>query len=338
MQFYRTYGLFYFQQLISKYQDMINKFFVLLFITVGILVSCNKPEDKAYLFTYFMGNGEDGLHLAYSYDGLKWDSLFTGESVLNPMIGNDRLMRDPSVARGKDGTFHMVWTSGWWDKGIGYASTRDFIHWSEQKYIPVMEYDTATVNTWAPEIFYDETDDLFYIIWASTITGKFPEVVTTSNETGLNHRQYFVTTHDFREFSCTDMFFDPGFSVIDGTIIKKDAKYWFIIKNEMSVPSEKNLRISFSEDIKSGFPIDVSENISGHQWAEGPTPLLIGDYVYIYFDKYRDRKYGAIRSTDGLYWEDVSNLINFPKGTRHGTAIEVSKSVIDELLEAEIKN
>ena len=25
-----------------------------------------------YLFSYFKGNGEDGLHLAYSNDGLKW--------------------------------------------------------------------------------------------------------------------------------------------------------------------------------------------------------------------------------------------------------------------------
>lgn len=274
---------------------MMNKTFMLLFIAGCTLFGCNKTDEKAYLFTYFMGNGENGLHLAYSIDGLKWDSLFGGESVLKPMIGKDRLMRDPSVARHKDGTFHMVWTTGWWDKGIGYASSKDLINWSEQQYIPVMEGDTTTRNTWAPEIYFDEADDLFYIIWASTVPGKFPEIDTTPNETGLNHRQYYVTTRDFKEFSPTAMFFDPGFSVIDGAIVKKDSKYWFIIKNEMSVPSEKNLRVTFTDNLKSGFPIDVSENISGDQWAEGPAPLVVGDFVYVYFDKYRDRKYGAIR-------------------------------------------
>lgn len=306
---------------------------VLLLIMIGlVLFSCKKDQGKAYLFTYFMGNGEDGLHLAYSYDGLRWDALFGGKAVLSPQIGNDRLMRDPSIARGRDGRFHMVWTTGWWDQGIGYASSSDLVNWSEQQYLPVMEGDTATRNSWAPELFYDAADDLFYIIWASTVPGRFPEIETTANENGLNHRQYFVTTRDFKTFSSTALFFDPGFSVIDGTILKKDSVYWFILKNEMSVPSEKNLRITFTDNLKKGFPIDVSENISGQEWAEGPSPLLIGDSVYIYFDKYRNHRYGAIRSADGIHWEDVSDQIRFPKGTRHGTAIEVNRSLIDWLL------
>jgi len=309
-----------------------NKLLIGLLLLFSIaFFSCKSQEEKVFLFTYFMGNGEDGLHLAYSYDGLKWDSLFGGQSVLKSAIGKDRLMRDPSIARGKDGTFHLVWTTGWWDKGIGYASSKDLFNWSEQQYLPVMEADTATRNTWAPELFYDAADDLFYIIWASTVPGRFPDIETTPNETGLNHRQYFVTTRDFKTFSETALFFDPGFSVIDGAIVKKENRYWFIIKNEMSVPSEKNLRVTFTDNLKSGFPVSVSENISGKQWAEGPAPIVIGNYVYVYFDKYRDRKYGAIRSVDGANWEDVSELISFPKGTRHGTAIEIPKQMLENL-------
>lgn len=309
-----------------------NKLLIGLLLLFSIaFFSCKSQKEKVFLFTYFMGNGEDGLHLAYSYDGLKWDSLFGGQSVLKSAIGKDRLMRDPSIARGKDGTFHLVWTTGWWDKGIGYASSKDLFNWSEQQYLPVMEADTATRNTWAPELFYDAADDLFYIIWASTVPGRFPDIETTPNETGLNHRQYFVTTRDFKTFSETALFFDPGFSVIDGAIVKKENRYWFIIKNEMSVPSEKNLRVTFTDNLKSGFPVSVSENISGKQWAEGPAPIVIGNYVYVYFDKYRDRKYGAIRSVDGANWEDVSELISFPKGTRHGTAIEIPKQMLENL-------
>jgi beta-galactosidase len=46
--------------------------------------------------------------------------------------------------------------------------------------------------------------------------------------------------------------------------------------------------------------------------------------VYVYFDKYREGKYGAIRSTDGKHWEDVSDLVSFPQGTRHGTAFKIT--------------
>ncbi len=293
-------------------------------ILVTIFSSINLCGKDVYMFSYFIGNGEDGLHLAFSYDGLKWEALNHNQAVLSPKIGKDKLMRDPSIARGKDGTFHMVWTTGWWDKHIGYASSKDLIHWSEQKLIPVMYHEPTTKNCWAPEIFYDTKDDLFYIIWASTIPGKFTEVATSESEKGLNHRLFFVTTKDFKTFSETKLFFDPGFSVIDGAIVKKGKAYWLIVKNENSAPPEKNLRVTFTHDLKKGFPTQVSGNISGKSWAEGPSPLQIGKYVYVYFDKYREKKYGAIRSTDGKYWEDVSHLVSFPQGTRHGTAFKIT--------------
>ena len=195
-----------------------------------------------------------------------------------------------------------------------------------------MYHEPETKNSWAPELYYDEKDDLFYIIWASTVPGKFPELPTSEREAGLNHRQYFVTTKDFEQFSDTELFFDPGFSVIDGAIVKKDGKYWFIVKNENSAPAEKNLRVTFSDDLKQGFPTHVSENISGDQWAEGPAAIQVGEYVYVYFDKYRDKKYGAIRSIDGQSWEDVSEIISFPKGTRHGTAFKITESEFEKLI------
>jgi hypothetical protein len=70
----------------------------------------------SYLFAYFVGNGEDGLHLASSDDGLTWNALRGGASFLTPTVGS-KLMRDPCVVLGPDGVFHMVWTTGWWDRG-----------------------------------------------------------------------------------------------------------------------------------------------------------------------------------------------------------------------------
>lgn len=72
-----------------------------------------------------------------------------------PAVGS-RLMRDPSITRGPDGMFHLVWTTGWWDKGIGIAHSTNPIDWSEQSYLPVMADKPDALNCWAPEIFFDE--------------------------------------------------------------------------------------------------------------------------------------------------------------------------------------
>jgi len=287
------------------------------------------------LFSYFMGNG-DGLHFAYSYDGLEWRVLNNkGAVFLKPEIGKDKLMRDPSIWPAPDGTFHMVWTSGWLDQGIGYASSKDLIHWSEQRNIPVMAHEPTTRNTWAPELFYDESSRLYYIVWASTIPGRHSEVATSASESGLNHRMYYVTTKDFNTFSETRLFFNPDFSVIDGAIIKFGKAFHMILKNENSSPPEKNLRVTSVKKLKKGFPLEVSAPITGNYWAEGPTPLEIGDYVYVYFDKYRDHQYGAVRTRDMKTWEDVSDQVKFPAGIRHGTAFRVSADILNKLLENE---
>lgn len=290
-------------------------------------------QSQFYLFSYFVGKSEDGLHLAYSYDGLKWEALNDNKSFLKPEVGKDKLMRDPSICQGPDGTFHMVWTSSWTDRIIGYASSKDLIHWSEQEAIPVMMHEPTAHNCWAPELFYDEPSKTFYIFWATTIPGRHKEVATSESEKGLNHRMYYVTTKDFKKYSKTQMFFDPDFSVIDAAIVKDhDGELIMVVKNENSNPPEKNLRVTKTKNIKKGFPIEVSEPITGDYWAEGPAPLIVGDYIYVYFDKYRNHTYGAVRTKDRVNWEDVSDQVSFPKGIRHGTAFMVDKEVLDALL------
>lgn len=286
-------------------------------------------ENDCYLFSYFNGNG-DGLHLAYSTDGLTWHALRNDTVWLRPEVGKGRLMRDPSIVQDNNGVFHMVWTCGWWEQGIGYASSNDLIHWSSQQYIPVMETFEGTRNTWAPELFFDRKSEMFYIIWASTVPGAFPDIPTSERERGLNHRQYYVTTKDFKTFSKTKLFFEPGFSVIDGFVLQKDKHYYLFVKNENSAPPEKNLRMTGNSK-PYDFPVEVSAPITGNYWAEGPAALQVGGYVYVYFDKYTQRKFGAVRSRDMVEWEDVSDSVSFPQGIRHGTAFRVDAKVVEML-------
>lgn len=300
---------------------------ILLFGAVFFIQAQEKKD--VYLFSYFMGNGEDGLHLAYSFDGLKWEPLKNNKSFLTPTAGKDKLMRDPCIIQGPDGVFRMVWTVSWNEKGIGYAFSNDLINWSEQYYLPVMEHEPSARNCWAPEVFYDDKSKQYIIFWSTTIPGRFPET-EISGDDKYNHRMYFVTTADFRDFTETELFYNHGFNVIDGTMTSDDEKYILFLKDETRTPPQKNIRISTSSKLTSGFS-KPSEPITGNYWAEGPTSLKKDGYQIVYFDKYMNHAMGAVRSKDLKNWEDISDQVSFPEGTRHGTVFTVPRVVFEKL-------
>lgn len=289
----------------------------------------SQDKNEVYMFSYFMGNGEDGLHLATSNDGLKWEALKNNKSFLTPAVGDDKLMRDPCIIAGPDGKFHMVWTVSWKEKGIGYANSEDLIHWSEQQFIPVVKHEPTARNCWAPEVFWDESSKQYIIFWSTTIPGRFPETEKTGDDK-YNHRMYFVTTKDFKTFSDTKLFYNQGFNVIDGTLIHENNEYILFLKDETKIPPEKNIRIATSNQPTENYS-KPTEPITGNYWAEGPTPVKIGDWWIVYFDKYVDHKMGAVRSKDLKNWEDISEQISFPEGTRHGTVFKVSQQIAENL-------
>ena len=307
----------------------IKLFFILLFSAITFFQGSAQNKKEVYLFSYFINNGEDGLHLAYSNDGYTWHALKNNTSFLTPKVGEDKLMRDPCIISGPDGKFHMVWTVSWKEKGIGYASSKDLIHWSKQQYIPVMEHEPKARNCWAPEVFYDKDSKQYLIFWSTTIPGRFPETEKKGDD-DYNHRMYYVTTKDFNHFSKTKLFYNQGFNVIDGTLIKANNKYVLFLKNETRTPPEKNIRMATSTKLSGDYG-PASAPITGDYWAEGPTPVKIGDYWVVYFDKYRKHTMGAVRSKDLKIWEDISDKVKFPEGTRHGTVFKVSEKVLKKL-------
>ncbi|HZJ21361.1 MAG TPA: prolyl oligopeptidase family serine peptidase [Pricia sp.] len=283
-------------------------------------------SDEVYIFSYFKGNGEDGLHLAYSEDGYTWKALKNDTSFLTPEVGKDKLMRDPCIIKGGDGNYHMVWTVSWTDKGIGYAFSKDLINWSEQKFIPVMAHEKGTRNTWAPEITYDKDSEKYMIYWASTVEGVFPET-KSKKESGYNHRIYYTTTSDFKNFTDTRLLYEPGFNVIDASIQKTDDKFIMFLKDETVEPAQKNIRLAYSDSLEGPYS-DASSPITGNYWAEGPTAIQISGKWVVYFDKYIDKKYGAVSSGNLREWEDISGQIKFPEGARHGTVFKVPRNLL----------
>jgi hypothetical protein len=290
-----------------------------------------QQTDSVFLFSYFKNNGKDGLHLAYSNDGLKWTALKNDQSFLQPILSKDSLMRDPCIIRGADGLFHMVWTVSWNQRGIGYANSKDLINWSEQKYIPVMMHEDSARNCWAPEITYDKKKKQYMIYWATTIAGKYPADRTVEN--GYNHRMYYVLTKDFKNFTPTKLLYDKGFNVIDATIVPDGKRFVMFLKDETRTPPQKNIKIATSKKMNGDYG-NASAPITGNYWAEGPTTLKVNGKWIVYFDKYRDHQYGAIESTDLATWSDISDRISVPKGIRHGTIFNISRGEYEKLISA----
>ena len=117
---------------------------LLVGVCMVLLFSC-QTEKEFYVSTSFHEPADEGLRFIYSKDGIHWDSI--AGTWLKPEVGTQKIMRDPSIVRSADGTYHLVWTSSWkGDQGFGYANSKDLIHWSEEKFIPVMEHDSTAVN------------------------------------------------------------------------------------------------------------------------------------------------------------------------------------------------
>lgn len=307
-------------------------------IPILFFTGCNSGKKatnkEAYVFSYFTDKDQGaGLHLAYSHDGLEWKALNEGEPFFKPTVGNQQIMRDPSICQGPDGTFHLVWTVSWADKGIGYAYSKDLIHWSEQQFIPVMTHEPETQYCWAPEIFYDDTTARFYIIWASTVKGKHDPVPHTPEEAYNNPRQYMTSTRDFIDFTPAVKFYDKGFAVIDAFLFKDKDRYYLFIKNENSLPAEKNIRLSTASSVTGPYSEPSEPITENNYWAEGASCLKVGDRYYLYYDRYKGEKwYGAKVSSDLKNWSDVTARLSVPQGMKHGTPFTVSAEILEGLL------
>lgn len=296
---------------------------LLTFFYIGFLTSCTSNKN-VYFFTSFHEPADKGLRMLYSYDGYNWTDLDT--VLLKPEVGKQKVMRDPSIVQGPDGTFHLVWTSSWrGDLGFGYASSSDLINWSEQKFIPVMEYDTSTVNVWAPELYFEDETGEFFILWASTVPFKFEKGI---EEEKNNHRMYYTTTKDFVNFSDTKLFLDPGFSIIDAVIVKRASKDYVLVLKDNTRPN-RNLKVAFS-DSPSGPWENISEPFSGFL-TEGPSVVKPANDWLIYYDAYREKTYMAAKTRDFITFDDATSDITVPEGHKHGTIFISNEKTLNNL-------
>lgn len=295
-------------------------------VAAGVFPPVETLRAEAFLFSSFRDSG-DGLHLAYSMDAHDWTNL--DRVFLKPTVGS-RLMRDPHILQGPDGIYHMVWTSGWHDKGIGYATSANLLDWSEQRFLPLMEKIKGVDTTWAPELHFDPESGMFIVYWSSNVPLPGQEMA--------RHRAWYSVTRDFKEFSPPKILFDPGFDNIDTTMVRVRGKHVIFFKE---TDDQKNgvwgsIRTAIAENPLGPYKL-LADNPLFKQRAEGPSPVVLGDSTLLYFDFYTEHRYGAVETRDFKTWKDVAPNTAVPAGHRHGSILRVPDTLLAGLRKEEEK-
>ncbi len=306
-----------------------------------------------YLFTYFTGEGTtDGeqvyFGLSQGNDPTRWRQLNGGRPVLTSSLGT-RGVRDPFIIRSPQGDrFYQIATdlrifgNGNWDaaqrtgsKSIVVWESTDLVNWSAPR-LQRVSPDTAG-NTWAPEAVYDANLGQYVVFWASKLYST-----SDPNHTGSSfHRMMYATTSDFRTFSAAQVWVDKGFSTIDSTLIRHNATYYRLTKDERS--SSQSTCGNFILEEKSTTLLNrgysfVAECIGRGTISRGEGPLVFKSNTeerwYLFIDEFGGRGYIPFTTTnlDSGQWTAVSGY-TLPGRPRHGTVLPVTQAEYDRLLQ-----
>jgi len=148
----------------------------------------------------------------------------------------------------------------------------------------------------------------------------------------LNHRIYRTTTRDFKDYSRAELFVDPGFNVIDATIVRDGTRFVMFLKNETLRPEpRKDVRMAVADHALGPYVLEEGP-ISKDNWVEGPTAFRAGLDMFVLFDAYTRKRYEGVRSRDLKSWTAMGAELEMPPGARHGSVVAVPEKILRGLL------
>ncbi|GAB3892380.1 family 43 glycosylhydrolase [Kibdelosporangium lantanae] len=325
--------------------------------TATVVPTPAKEPLAGYSFFYFTGEGSSNGEQIYSAvsrgnDPLNWTELNNGRPVLKSSLG-ELGVRDPFVMRSPDGDrFYLlatdlrIYAGRGWDaaqrtgsRSIMVWESTDLAHWSRQRSVQVAPPTAG--NTWAPEAFWDAKRGTYVVYWASKLYAD-----NDPNHTGDSYnRMMYATTRDFVTFSPAKVWIDPGYSVIDSTVIQDKDTYYRFTKDERnntsSSPCSKYILEQKSTDLLDPDYQFVAECIGkatatspGLTVGEGPTGFKSNteNKWYLFIDEYGGRGYVPFETTDlaSGKWT-MSTGAHLPASPRHGTVLPVTQAELNRL-------
>lgn len=303
----------------------------------------------AYLFVHFKEkitpDGEQ-VYFSVSKDGYNWEMLNSGEPILASKMSTGGC-RDIEISRLKDGGFVIITTDecianrydenlnvNWQivnrtgSRGFCMWKSDDLISFSEQSIINIGRDDFGCM--WAPEIFYDETEDEYMIHWGSTVA-----------QDDYSHMSiYYSVTKDFVSFSRPRLFFTKSAEVLDTHITKIDGIYHLFYKHAEHPGVNMH---AVSEHLYGPYMHDEAfenymRSIEKYNMYEADTTYILPDGKWCLMLDF----FGCAKSDMGYVpfvssapgktnFEMKKELFSFPYGFKHGKVIEITDSEYESL-------
>lgn len=289
-------------------------------------------EHPAYLMAYFRsGPGRsdrsEELHLAYSRDGLRWYELNQNRPI---WTSSDGLLRDPFLRRGPDGQFHVIFTRAYRGGSIGYVRSPDLVEFQDERVLDVMADYPDVVNAWAPEWVWDEEARQYVLVWASSVGSR--------GRVNAN-RHYFATTRDWKTLSPSRPLFDHGAPALDAHLVQHGEGWRLFFKDEAGVydQTQPPTAIRSAAAPRLSGPYGDYTGLFTPPYTEAPSVLRLAgeDVWYLYYDYWKEGRYGVMRSGDLEHWsaELDSAAVRFPHRARHATFLPITEAELWRLLD-----
>jgi non-reducing end alpha-L-arabinofuranosidase len=255
-------------------------------VTIGLV---NAPPaaaaNSAYVFAYFTEtpnrNGSDyGLHLAVSQDGLNWTPLNQNNPVLTPTAGTLGL-RDPFILRKQDGRFVILATDL---NGTDFSQNNQYLHvWDSVDLTSFTGYrrirmHNLNTHTWAPTAYWDPARGQYGIVYSAH-----------NGSTDVFMVNY---TTDFRTVTANQVYFSPGFPVLDGDIVVDGSTSYLYYKNlangllygARSATGAPNRYTTYTSGLRQGnameAPLLVKNNAGTGWWLWGDSFSPVNNDYY----------------------------------------------------------
>jgi hypothetical protein len=277
------------------------------------------------------------LHIALSTDGRHWTPLNDNKPVW------EQQMRDPFVRRGPDSLWRILATGGGRvndrekvGPGCLYATSKDLLHWQVEAPLRLMKdarNDSGALarNIWAPEWFYDDKTGEYILFWSSSF-----------KDAGWKEsRLWYSKTRDWKIFTPAKMFFNPPYSVIDGTLLEREGTYYLYHKEEefgVKTGERRAIRVATSKNVEGPYGI-IQGNLNNGQIVpvitEGPTVMKdpVKPGWLLLYDYCMTNRFGASYSPDLIHWT-VEDNVHFPSEARHGTVSLLTAAEAKTLIES----
>jgi hypothetical protein len=283
--------------------------------------------NAAYVFGYFketpnQSGDSYALHLAVSTDGLNWRPLNQNNPVVTPTAGTLGL-RDPFILRKQDGTFVVLATDL---RGRIFNQNNQYLHvWDSADlrsftgYRRIRMHNLAT-HTWAPTVFWVASRNQYAIVYSA-----------------YNGADVFMVnyTTDFRTVSANQVYYSPGFPVLDADIVADGSTFYMYYKNmsdgliygARSSTGAPNSYTNYTGGLRQGGAIEAPLLIKNNTgsgwrlWGDSFSPVNNDYYAW------------STANVGGNSWTQVSQRdFTPPLNAKHGSIVGITSTEYDGLV------